>query len=267
MHQLEHGYTRIANTLLDSMAKSKLPSNCWRIIFWAVRESYGFERKHTRPMSNREIGRLIKMDNSSVDYAISTLVINGVLVPLKDGGYRFNKSAFSKGLLPNPLGGSSLPNPLGTGGGLLPNPLGTFTEKEKEKSPQTPLKEKEKDCKKEIRSEQVRGVGGVCWENCNSDIQRFLGYYAKVEMPDLYNNAKQAQVNGFFKRYCKAASEVLAIAGDLDTAKRAFDLSRAYFNGKGLSWNLSTVSKNIGEFVNQALSERRKANVIESTNF
>ncbi len=97
----------------------------------------------------------------------------------------------------------------------------------------------------------------VNWENCRSDHQRFIAYYVAKEMPELYKNATQAQANGLFKRYGRAASEVLSVSGDIDTARAAFDLGRAYFVQKGLPWNLSTISKNIGEFVNSVITNKR----------
>lgn len=102
--------------------------------------------------------------------------------------------------------------------------------------------------------------GRVNWDNCRSDLQRLMAHMVKREMPELYQSATQSQANSLFKRYGKSASEVLGVAGDLPTAIRAFDLAMAHFNGKGLAWNLSTVSKNIGEFVNTAMNERRISN-------
>jgi hypothetical protein len=100
-------------------------------------------------------------------------------------------------------------------------------------------------------------VKSVNWDNCRSDLQRLLAYYVSVETPDLYKTATQAQANGVFKRYGRAASELLAVAGDLPTAKRAFDLAMAHFNKRGLSWNLSSVAANSAEFVNQAIGEKQ----------
>ena len=96
----------------------------------------------------------------------------------------------------------------------------------------------------------------VDWKNCKSDIQRLIAHYVWSEMPELYQKATQAQANGVFKRYGQAASDILAVAGDIETAKRAFDLAKAYFNEKELSWNLSSVAKNIAEFVNSAIQEK-----------
>jgi hypothetical protein len=88
------------------------------------------------------------------------------------------------------------------------------------------------------------------WDNCKTDLQRLLAHYVRTEYPGLYANATQEQASGIFKRYGRAASEILSVAGDADMAIKAFNTGRAYFNKKGLSWNLSSISKNIAEFVN-----------------
>ena len=122
---------------------------------------------------------------------------------------------------------------------------------------------KEKKERKEKKYTTTAGAGGVevvkpvNWDNCHNDIQRLLAYYVSIETPELYKTATQSQANGVFKRYGRAASELLAVAGDLPTAKRAFDLAMAHFNKKGLSWNLSTVAANCAEFVNQAIGEKQ----------
>lgn len=98
----------------------------------------------------------------------------------------------------------------------------------------------------------------VNWENCNTDLQRLVAHYVKIEMPELYHSATQSQSTGIFKRYGRAASEILAVAGNLDTAIKSFDSARMFFIQKNLSWNLSTVAKNIGEFVNEIIGEKTK---------
>ena len=100
----------------------------------------------------------------------------------------------------------------------------------------------------------------VNWDNCKTDLQRFLAYYISVETPELYKRATKAQANAVFKRYGRAASEFLGVAGGLGIAKRAFDLAAAHFAKKGLSWNLSTVTANSAEFVNAALMEANNGN-------
>lgn len=124
MHQTENGFTKIANSLLTAMAFKQISSNGWRIIFWIIRDSYGYKRKHTRAISHRQIAKEINMDNSSVDLAIKVLLESGVISITKNHEYVFNKGAFS---LPSPLG--TPPSPLGTSAyptrHPLPSPLGT----------------------------------------------------------------------------------------------------------------------------------------------
>ena len=43
--QLENGYTRIANEILEAMAKVKLSPTQYRVLFVVWRYTYGFSRK------------------------------------------------------------------------------------------------------------------------------------------------------------------------------------------------------------------------------
>ena len=92
MHQLENGYTKIANTILEELFKSVIPANSMRIILWTIRNSYGFHRKHTKPTSIRQIGEATKMSISSVHLAINVLIVNKILVKNPDGGYDLDKN-------------------------------------------------------------------------------------------------------------------------------------------------------------------------------
>jgi len=108
--------------------------------------------------------------------------------------------------------------------------------------------------------ELVDNAKPVDWSKCNTELQSFMAYYIKEEMPAIYKSGTQAQVNGLFKRFGRPASELLNIAGSLPIAIRVFELSRAFYNKKGLSWNLSTVLANSGDFLNQALQEKINGN-------
>jgi len=92
MHQLENGFTKIANTILEELFKSSIPANPMRIILWVIRNSYGFHRKSTKFTSIRNIGADVKMSISSVHLAINVLVVNKILIKNSDGGYDFDKN-------------------------------------------------------------------------------------------------------------------------------------------------------------------------------
>ena len=111
-----------------------------------------------------------------------------------------------------------------------------------------------------VAVELVDNAKPVDWSKCNTELQSFMAYYIKEEMPAIYKSGTQSQVSGLFKRFGRPASELLSIAGSLPIAIRVFELSRAFYNKKGLSWNLSTVLANSGDFLNQALQEKINGN-------
>ena len=113
----------------------------------------------------------------------------------------------------------------------------------------------------EATSAAVCDKNPVNWDNCRTDLQRLIAHYVRVEMPELYAKATQAQATGIFKRYGTAASEILTVAGDVETAKKAFDYGRKTFNEQDLSWNLSTIAKNVAEFVNSIIGKNGGSNV------
>jgi len=92
MHQLENGYTKIANTLLEVLVKKPIPQNSLRLIIWAIRNSYGFNRKHTSAASIRGISKNINMSRSSVQLALKGLIFNKIFIKNKNGGFDFNKN-------------------------------------------------------------------------------------------------------------------------------------------------------------------------------
>lgn len=109
-----------------------------------------------------------------------------------------------------------------------------------------------------VRAYRERMKQPINWENCTTDLQRLICHYIKTEMPALYQNATQGQATEIFKRYGRDASSILKVAGSVDIAIKSYYKSRNWFKGKGLAWNLSSVARNIGEFVALVLKENEK---------
>lgn len=95
MHQLENGYTRIANTILEGMASKKMPGTCFRIMLWVFRNSYGYSQKWTKPKSGRQISKEINMSSASTLLAIQVLLESGLLIRNAEGEYSLNKKGLS----------------------------------------------------------------------------------------------------------------------------------------------------------------------------
>lgn len=71
--QLEDGYVRIANGILDALALYRMPSiQCYRILFVIIRKTYGFHIKET-PITIREFVKRTGLSRSHVADAIRLL--------------------------------------------------------------------------------------------------------------------------------------------------------------------------------------------------
>lgn len=95
MHQVENGFTRIANTLLEAIAQTVMSGACFRVLFWVIRNSYGYNRKITRPSSLRKMAQEINMTSSSVGLALQILIENGIIVKNEVGEMSLNKEKLS----------------------------------------------------------------------------------------------------------------------------------------------------------------------------
>jgi hypothetical protein len=98
----------------------------------------------------------------------------------------------------------------------------------------------------------------VNWDNCKTDLQRFMGYYLKLEMPEIYSNGTREQVSGFFKQYGALFKRMLATAGTLDVAKMAVDEAKTYYRKLGYPWGLKALNGNWGMFVAACMERKRR---------
>ena len=104
MYDIEKGHVRIANELLEDICQLPLSGNCYKVLFWAMRNSYGYNRKNTNPASMKEIAEAVKLNKSSAHLSVTILLKNEVLKKLKDGSFFFNKYAIKKALTVQPTG-------------------------------------------------------------------------------------------------------------------------------------------------------------------
>lgn len=76
--QLEHGFTRIANELLEALAALRCPASVFRITLAVIRETYGYNRK-TAPVSREHMSEVIGWGETRVKQAVAEAVAWGVL--------------------------------------------------------------------------------------------------------------------------------------------------------------------------------------------
>ena len=89
--QLERGYTRIANEILEALFKFNLTGTQSKIVWFVIRHSYGFGRRDVEIKSLRGLAMTLEQDHRGVTKAFNLLIREGVLTHVKDDLYRLNK--------------------------------------------------------------------------------------------------------------------------------------------------------------------------------
>jgi len=77
--QVENGHTRIANELLDQLARLHLSPNQWQILFFIIRKTYGFHKKADY-ITNAQIVEGTGIHKAHVSRAMSNLIGRQVLI-------------------------------------------------------------------------------------------------------------------------------------------------------------------------------------------
>ena len=89
--QKEHGYTAIANEIVEAIYSTPFNGSQLRIVLWVFRNSYGWRRKKTDATSIRQIGRDLLMSHGSMVKAANQLAKADVLVMDAAGKWSVNK--------------------------------------------------------------------------------------------------------------------------------------------------------------------------------
>jgi phage replication O-like protein O len=81
--QVEDGYVRIANELLEALSRIRLPGRQWQIVLTVLRMTYGFNRK-TWKTTNVEIARILGMKRQNTHADLDELSGNNVLLVIEN---------------------------------------------------------------------------------------------------------------------------------------------------------------------------------------
>jgi phage replication O-like protein O len=81
--QVEDGYVRIANELLEALSRIRLPGRQWQIVLTVIRMTYGFNRK-TWKTTNVEIARMLGMKRQNTHADLDELSGNNVLLVIEN---------------------------------------------------------------------------------------------------------------------------------------------------------------------------------------
>ena len=76
--QLEDGYTRIANEILDFMCQFRIPGNTHRILLSIIRKTYGFHKKEDK-IPNSQIAKMTGIHKAHVSRELLSLVTHKIV--------------------------------------------------------------------------------------------------------------------------------------------------------------------------------------------
>lgn len=83
--QVEDGYTRIANPIMDALCSADFSSREFRVVHFVIRETYGWQVKQKR-MSGEYIASKVKLDPSRCSKVLNELIRREVII--RHGGSR-----------------------------------------------------------------------------------------------------------------------------------------------------------------------------------
>ncbi|KDE46310.1 hypothetical protein DI43_15355 [Geobacillus sp. CAMR12739] len=84
--QLEHGYTKIANEILERMALTKLSPTQFRLIFVIWRYTYGFNRKD-HEMSLSFLAEATGVHKQRVKQELDKLIESNIIIVTEEGTF------------------------------------------------------------------------------------------------------------------------------------------------------------------------------------
>ena len=100
--QIDNGYTKIANEVIEALAKTRIPGECMQVLWTIFRKTYGWNKKEDM-ISFTQISQMTGIKRQHVSRAISKLI--DMKIVTKNGNssinlYRFNKHYEEWVLLP-----------------------------------------------------------------------------------------------------------------------------------------------------------------------
>jgi len=84
--QLENGYVRIANSILEALARMPLNGTQWRILMVVIRYTYGFHRKECE-LSESFLSKATGIHCKQVGRELSGLINNNILIVKKPASF------------------------------------------------------------------------------------------------------------------------------------------------------------------------------------
>ena len=88
--QLENGYTRIANEIVEVLCRFRMPGECMQVLNCVFRKTYGYHKKEDW-ISNSQIVEMTGLQKGNASRALSKLITNKIVIKT-DNKLRLNKN-------------------------------------------------------------------------------------------------------------------------------------------------------------------------------
>lgn len=76
--QLENGYTKIANEILDQLCHFRIPGELWLVLNCIIRKTYGFNKKEDR-ISNSQFVEMTGLKKGDVSRSLAKLLTHNIV--------------------------------------------------------------------------------------------------------------------------------------------------------------------------------------------
>lgn len=80
--QVENGFTRIANELLEAMVRANFNGREWKLILAIIRKTYGFGKKSDR-ISYSQITELTGIEKQHINFVMKSLIRKNIIIRTK----------------------------------------------------------------------------------------------------------------------------------------------------------------------------------------
>ena len=87
--QLENGFTRIANELLEKFAKIKISGTSWRVLVAIIRKLYGYKKKEDW-IAYSQLQKITNLPKSRISESIKQLRNYGIVTQKRNSGTKYS---------------------------------------------------------------------------------------------------------------------------------------------------------------------------------
>jgi len=240
--QLENGYTRIANEILDALAKTNIGGYDMRVLLVVVRQTYGYNQN----FCNIPLGKFALMTGlrkAHVLRSLKKLYEMKLVTKCGNGHYRFHKNydewlhlTKTKKSLPNMVtngkkrvsvtkSGNEITK---SGNGALPNMVTSTV-----------------GLKDITHKDIIKDITHIAKGKETAPLQSVVLAYKVRKGYELEDKAWDKQ---YFKRFCGCGKNLIEYLGDSTSAIRCMNDTATEMESKGLEWTLETILKRAGEW-------------------